>query len=102
MKKYNSLDEELYHQDTLYGLLDVKTSDNNVYKSLKVTKIVGGTAYIEGEPYDDAYDIDKASRVLNRRRKFICNSLDVDCLSVTYYDEWSVKRGELIFKEDKK
>ena len=96
MKKYESLREEQYHQNTLYGMLDIKPSKNSIFKSMLVTNISNGVAHIECEPYDDAYDIEKAERVLKRRLKYICKSLGVDTLSVTLYNEWTAINGLLL------
>lgn len=100
MKKYASSREESYHQNTLYGLLDIKPTKNNIFKSMLVTKIENGTVHIECEPYDDSYSIDKADRVLHRRRNFIFDSLNVDCISATFYDEWTARYGTLIKRGD--
>ena len=90
----------MYHQNTLYGLLDVKPTKNNIFKSMYVTKVENRTAHVECEPYDDAYSVDKADRVLHRRRNFIFDSLDADCISATLYDEWTAKYGVLIKRGD--
>ena len=100
MRKYETLHEELYHQNTLYGLLDIKPSRNNIFKSMLVTKIENGTVHIECEPYDDSYSPEKADRVLRRRKNFIFDSLNVDCISATFYDEWTAKYGTLIKRGD--
>ena len=96
MRKYESSREENYHQHTLYGMLDIKPSKNSIFKSMLVTDISDGVAHIECEPYDDAYDIEKAERVLKRRLKYVCKSLGVETLSVTLYNEWTAVTGLIL------
>jgi aminopeptidase-like protein len=65
---------------------------------MAVEDVENGTAYINIEPFDDAFNqsnvdetIDRAKRILLKRKKAIQKSLDVVRLSVTAYDEWTMK-----------
>ncbi|WP_020007383.1 hypothetical protein [Salinicoccus albus] len=87
-----------YLQDTLHGILNCKCKGNCILKSLHVDKIENHTAYITVEPYDDAFNqnqvddtIQRIKRIMWKRKKAIWQSLDVHSVSVTIYDEWTMK-----------
>ena len=87
-----------YLQDTLHGILNCKCSGNCILKSLYVDEVENGRAYITAEPYDDAFrqnqieeTIQKIKRIMWKRKKSIWQALDVYTVTVTVYDEWTMK-----------
>lgn len=105
MNKYKTPQEERYLCDTLYGVLAKKYMKNSILKSVKIVRIKDDMAFLECEPYDDAYSVEKAQRTLYRRRKTICEKLKVNMLVVDYYDEWTIVDGleySFISKDDNK
>lgn len=85
-------------KETLHGLLNCNCKGNCLLKSLHVTEIYRDTAIVDVEPFDDAFNqnqieetIDKIKRTLLRRKKAIHKVLGVEELTVTVYDEWTMK-----------
>lgn len=87
-----------YTEHTLHGILSCKCKGNCLLKSMEVEGVENETAYINIEPFDDAFNqsnvdetIDRAKRMLLKRKKAIQKNLGVVRLSVTAYDEWTMK-----------
>ena len=87
-----------YLQNTLHGILNCECKGNCILKSLHIDEIYNDSAFITVEPFDDAFNqnqveetIDKIKRVVWRRREQIWAMLDVESVSVTVYDEWTMK-----------
>lgn len=87
-----------YLQNTLHGILNCKCKGNCILKSLHIDEIYNDSAFITVEPFDDAFNqnqveetIDKIKRVVWRRRNQIWAMLDVESVSVTVLDEWTMK-----------
>lgn len=98
MDRYNTPSEKRWLENTLYDIMKIKTSKTSVYKSISLLGIAEDTAYLECEPYDDAYSVEKANSVLHRRKKAIMDKLGVNHLNVTYFDSWAVSHGEIIHR----
>lgn len=90
---YKTPSQERYLSETLYGLLAKKYMENSILKSIRIMGVKNGVAYLECEPYDDAYDVEKAQKMIYRRRNAICDKLNVYLLNVTYFSEWGVVDG---------
>ena len=90
---YKTPTEEKYLKNTLYGVLANKYMENSILKSIIIMDVKNGVAFLECEPYDDAYDVSKAQKMIYRRRNAICNALKVELLSITYFTEWGVVDG---------
>src|SRR5690625_3227993 len=87
-----------YTEHTLHGILNCKCNGNCLLKSMTVESVSNETAYINIEPFDDAFNpsnvdktINRAKRMLLKRKKAIQKKLGVVRLSVTVYDEWTMK-----------
>lgn len=92
-----------YLKDTLHGILNCRCNGNCLLKSLQVNEIAGETAYINAEPYDDAFNqsnvdetIERIKRTLLRRKRKIHEVMNVASLSVTVYDEWTLKDAFIV------
>ncbi|MBP2098830.1 hypothetical protein [Enterococcus rivorum] len=82
-----------YLEKTLFTYMKGKPTKNNILKSIYVENTKKNTAHIICEPYDNAYNPDKAINLLKRRRKNILKTLNVESLYVEIYDEWGLIAG---------
>ena len=87
-----------YLQNTMHGVLNCKCKGNCILKSLHVDELYNNTAFITVEPYDDAFNqnqvddtVERIKRILLKRNKAIYKSLNVSSISVTVYDQWTMK-----------
>lgn len=85
-------------QNTLHGILNCQCKKNCLLKSLYVDEIYNDCAFITVEPFDGAFNpndvegtINRIKRMLLKRNKKIYKTLKVSRLSVTVYDEWTMK-----------
>lgn len=103
-------DEKISLIGTMYADFDPKLKKQSIYKSIRLNRVLNGTAYYGTEPYDDAYRTDEAhfekncqniSRAFKKYHQRIFKKYSVDSISVVIFDETTCVAGISVFADGK-